>query len=199
MRIIDVSHNNGRLNWAAIGECAEIEGIQIKASEGTGFTDPQFEINKAGAAGVGKPYGSYHFLRPDSDAGDQAAHYCSVIGNEVGALVPWIDVEVIPSSSSPHGDLWYSIPIETRILKIIHFADVVLAQTGVDPALYASPSFVEEQLGSDPRLARFRLVVAEYGVSAPRIPAPFTEYYGWQNSESAHLAGMSGVDTDVMA
>jgi lysozyme len=63
--VIDVSHNNGAIDWKAVAG-AGIALAFLKASEGTGFTDPLFVRNQGAARAEGLMVVPYHFV----DAGD---------------------------------------------------------------------------------------------------------------------------------
>jgi len=193
---IDVSHYNGTVDWGLVAG-AGVSFAYIKATQGTGFVDPLFSENLSGAAAAGLQHGVYHYLTPGDQAEDQAAHFLKSIQDKVGELPPAVDVEA--TYAEPGGpDLWGEIPLEERVEKIVKFCDAVAAATGATSVLYASPSYITDMLGSDERLAKLGLWVAEYGVSSPRIPAPFKTHLCWQYSESGEVPGAgTGVDLDL--
>jgi len=195
-RGIDVSHHNGIVDWALVAG-AGIEFAYVKATQGSKYVDPRFVANLSGASAAGLQHGVYHYLTPGDQASDQANHFLTLIQDRVGQLPPAVDVE--PTFSYPGGpDLWLEVPLQDRVAKIVKFCSAVQQATGVVPMLYASPSFVTDMLGSDSQLGRYWLWVAEYGVSAPRIPAPFDRYSCWQYSESGSVDGAgTGVDLDI--
>ena len=60
----------------------------MKATEGTGYVDPMYATNRAGAMGVGIPMAAYHFASPDPSANEavlEADHYVAVAGNSCRA------------------------------------------------------------------------------------------------------------------
>ena len=193
---IDVSHHNGAVDWPQVAD-AGIQFVYIKATQGTGYVDPMFVRNLAGAAAAGIAHGVYHYLSPMAQAADQATHFLTTIDSKVGQLPPVVDVEPTFADGS-NIDLWSRIPMDERVEKVVKFCEAVRLGSGVNPMIYASPSFVEEMLGSDPRLGDYDLWIAEYGVSAPRVPKPFADYRCWQHSELGTVAGAgAGVDLDV--
>ncbi len=201
MKLVDISHHNGAINWASATASGDVDAVYMKATQGASYVDPMFFANRESAKEIGVPLGCYHYVTPTDQASDQAAHFLNVLGGTVGELAPALDCE--STYSQPGGaEQWAQIPMEQRIQKILKIGAAVVAGTGVPRlALYCSPSFVDEMLGNDPRLAVFDLWIAEYGVVAPRIPAPFTSYLYWQNSESGTVPGVGSgdVDTDVSA
>src|SRR6266404_7765463 len=76
-----------------------------KATEGTGYVNPYFTAQEAGATGVGIYIGAYHFARPSShpnitganSADSEAAYFWGVASNYVkyggSYLVPMLDWE----------------------------------------------------------------------------------------------------------
>jgi Glycosyl hydrolases family 25 len=76
----DVSHHQGDINL--VGASAVI----AKASQGTGFTDPTYALNRAQAARIGALFIAYHWL-DTSDAVAQARHAYSVVGPEVPLMI----------------------------------------------------------------------------------------------------------------
>ena len=201
MKLIDISHHDGSVNWQEALESGDVDEVYTKATQGANYTDPMFEANRAACVLRGIPHGAYHYVTPTDQAGDQANHFLAVLAGTVGQLAPALDVE--STYAAPGGaEEWAQLDMETRVSKICKIGEFISAATGVERlALYASPAFVAEMLGNDSRLAMFDLWVAEYGVSAPHIPAPFTKYLYWQNSESGTVpgVGVGSVDLDVSA
>lgn len=189
-RGLDVSHYDGEIDWARVA-AAGIRFAYLKATQGAYGQDPSFAVHLAGCIQHGVLHGAYHYLTPGDPAAAQAHNFVSRLGGKVGQLPPAVDIE--PTfGEEPHVDLWTQIPLEQRVEKLLKFCDAVQAATGVAPIVYASPSFVEETLGSDPRLAKYELWVAEYDAAVPRVPKPFSDYRCWQFSETGSVAGVAG-------
>lgn len=70
----DISSHQGDVNWDVYKNNSNF--VIMKASEGTGFTDPKFARNLAESRRVGLSRGFYHFARPD-------------LGNTVEAEADW--------------------------------------------------------------------------------------------------------------
>lgn len=97
----DVSGYQPSINWTTVKN-AGVAFVWAKATEGTGYTNPYFTAQEAGATGVGIYVGAYHFARPSlhpgiSGADAEAAYFWSVAGNYVkyggDYLVPMLDWE----------------------------------------------------------------------------------------------------------
>ena len=88
---IDVSHFQGEVDWQAV---AGVRFAFIKATEGLADIDPRFRQNWQDSRAAGLLRGAYHFLHPNLDARQQAAHFLSVVNLDDDALPPALDVEV---------------------------------------------------------------------------------------------------------
>src|SRR5918996_6642155 len=90
---IDVSHFQGEVDWQAVAG-AGVRFAFIKATEGVADIDPCFRQNWQDSRAAGLLRGAYHFLHPNLDAGQQAAHFLSVVRLDDDALPPALDIEV---------------------------------------------------------------------------------------------------------
>ena len=74
--VVDVSHHNGAIDWPAVAG-AGIALAFIKATQGVGFVDPNFERNRNAALAAGILAVPYHFL-DTADPDEQAGHFLDV-------------------------------------------------------------------------------------------------------------------------
>lgn len=89
---IDVSHWQGQPNWKNVKRRYGIAFALIKATQGTGFIDPEFERNWSGAAAAGLARGAYHFGVGTPGAA-QAKHFLDVVKPKEGDLLV-LDLEI---------------------------------------------------------------------------------------------------------
>lgn len=93
-RLIDISSNNPHpINWAEV-KGAGVDGVLIKATEGTGYTNPDYVGDRDGARAAGLEVAAYHFAS-FTDAALEAAHFHSVAGADAKML----DVESSENAS----------------------------------------------------------------------------------------------------
>lgn len=71
---IDVSGYQPSINWATV-KANGVKFAFIKATEGTGYTNPSFSSQYTGATNNGIIRGGYHFARPDVSSGAAQASY----------------------------------------------------------------------------------------------------------------------------
>jgi hypothetical protein len=83
--IVDLSSNNGHPIDYAAAKKAGVVAAFVKATEGTGYTNPHYAEDVAGFAAVGVPVLAYHFAS-FGDAAAEAAHFRSVAGARARVL-----------------------------------------------------------------------------------------------------------------
>lgn len=80
---IDISHHN---KWQKDNNLLNFnnhEFIICKATEGKNFIDPMLDTYMEEITKLKKPYGLYHYARPEkNDAITEAKHFCNTIGEE---------------------------------------------------------------------------------------------------------------------
>lgn len=185
---IDVSHYQGDIDWAKV-KAAGIVFAYAKATDGDTYTDPKFHANWQGMLGAGVLRGAYHFFQTNDDPATQANHFVEAIG-ALGAddLPPVVDLEV---SNGVYGG--NSIAANLQI-----WLDTVESATGRTPMIYTNSGFWNKTVSGD--FSRYPLWVAEYDVSAPKIPAGWSGWNLWQYSQSGVVDGVTGsVDLDILS
>src|SRR6266568_7456558 len=86
----DVSGYQPSINWTTVKN-GGVAFAWSKATEGTGYVNPYFTAQEAGAKGVGIYIGAYHFARPSShpnitganSADSEAAYFWSTAGSYI--------------------------------------------------------------------------------------------------------------------
>lgn len=197
---VDVSHHNEELRWQNLKATGRLFAF-IKATEGGDNQDNKFELNRDGAHSNGVICGAYHFFRPKTAVKLQIENFCSYVGAmRVGELPPVLDIEV-PSDwkgvREEHLADWQAIVMEDRIQRVLQWLVAVEKRLGIRPLIYASPNFVRDILGNDPRLAPYLLWLANYNVDAPTVPAPWTVWTFWQHSEKGRIPEFADTNLDL--
>lgn len=187
---IDVSHYDGAVDWAQVKASGRAFAF-VKATEGTTYVDPRFAANWAAMKQHGIVRSAYHFFHANKDPIAEADHFLQVMGPlETGDLPPTLDLEVDDGQSGA-----------VVAANTVKWLDHVAAATGMTPILYTSPSFVTGTLGSPVGLdSKALLWIANWQVTCPDVPAPFTTWPFWQYDSMGTVPGISGsnnVDLDV--
>ncbi len=92
IRGVDVSRYQGHIDWPTLAG----EGIDfafIKATEGSSYRDPMFDINLSEARKTDLRVGGYHFFSFESAGATQAANFIAAMPKLESSLPPVIDLE----------------------------------------------------------------------------------------------------------
>jgi lysozyme len=196
---IDVSHYQELIDWPKV-RASGVRFAIIKASEGTDFVDPMFEVNFRGAVAAGIVPGTYHFYLPRFDAVQQAQHYRSVLKDVVGStpcLPPCIDLETAGATKA------------LMNTSVRSFMQEMARLDGRPGLLYTSPGFWGTYLPV-PVLNQYRLTLSEidwaetyplwiahYTTGWPSQVYPWVGWTFWQYSSAGKISGIrSRVDLD---
>lgn len=130
----------------------------MKASEGNGYKDPRLDQHYNQVAAWGKPYGFYHFARPDLGNTPQAEAdwFLSLVGHHAGKCI-------------------YALDLEGSALKYAGYArwarewlDHVYAKTGVKPLIYIQ--------GSISNTVAAQVASGDYGLWAASDPSWYSAW-----------------------
>jgi lysozyme len=191
---IDVSHYQDLIDWTQVA-ASGVRFAFAKATEGTGYIDPMYATNLAGAAANGIAFGAYHFARPDlhpNGAITEADHFVDTAQIAPGNLLPVLDIERSGSLTPAAMTDW-----------ILAWLGEVTARTGVMPMVYTSPIGWSNRTDDTTAIADAgytMLWVAHWNVDAPTVPGNDWEGHGWtfwQYSDCGHVPGIAHcVDSD---
>jgi len=193
-QFVDISAFQGNIDFVAYRKWAAsfdgIARIAIKATEGTGFIDPNFATNRAKALDAGiDVLLLYHFARPDlgNNASAEANFMQSTIGNVRDSDLVVLDYEVSsPQANASWAYAWLSQQE---------------ANYGKLPGIYAASAYIQQRL-NDPRLTKYPLWLANWQFSPdarPPVPPPWTSYEFVQYTDKAtNVPGIAGtVDANI--
>ena len=176
---IDASHHQGPIDWARVAG-AGIRFAYLKASEGTGFTDPRFAAHRAAAERAGLAVAGYHYFQLCSDGAAQARHFLSVLdGRADPSLPPAVDLELAGSCADPP-------PAATLLAEIREFLARVDDHLATTTVVYLYPEF-EQRFGFADDLADHPQWVRRLGDRPPARP-----WAVWQYDDRGSVPGISG-------
>ena len=171
--VIDLSHHN-QISSVAKLTAAGIKGVIHKATQGTGFVDPNFVDRRKQLKDAGVLLGAYHFgIAGEGSA--QADHLLDVAGEDT--------LLVLDLEGNPQG---FDMALEEAEEFVHHIA----ARTGHFPGLYSGHT-IKEMLSNagirDPNqtvLSQCWLWIAQYGPK-PLIPVIWPKWTLWQYTDGA--------------
>lgn len=141
--------------------------VFIKASQGR-WVDEDFLYNWKASKGI-LHRGAYHYLDASASGKAQAEFFLGVIHEDMGELPVVVDYEY---RSQPKSKMF---PIFVQFIDTIH-------QEGFFPMIYTSPYYWENWGQNDDYWKLFMLWIANYEVSKPKIPKPWSDWDFWQKS-----------------
>lgn len=198
---MDVSNYQGNVDWTK----AWAQGARfayVKASEGTFYTNPNFDQQYGGSTDVGMYRGAYHFAMPTLTSGrDQANFFVDNGGgwtSDGRTLPPLLDIEYNPYDAetmpSGGGDTCYAMSPAELISWIRDFSNTIKARTGRLPMIYTATNWWNYCIGNTSAFADHPLHIAAYNeVGAGPVPYGWKTYSFWQYSATGPFVGDSNV------
>lgn len=122
---IDIASYQSGINLASV----PLDFAIVKATQGTGYTNPDYARAIAQVLGAGRLGGAYHYVSGGNAQGE-ADHFVDTVGGNVGHVVLAIDWE--QGDNAAWGDTSYLDAVVARVVE----------RTGVKPLIYCSQSVV---------------------------------------------------------
>jgi GH25 family lysozyme M1 (1,4-beta-N-acetylmuramidase) len=185
---MDVSAYQGNVDWqGAWNNGARF--AYIKATEGTYYTNANFEQQYDGSYNVGMIRGTYHFATPNTTSGGTQANYFVDHGggwSADGRTLPGaLDIEW-----NPYGSDCYGLSQGGMVQWILDFSDTYHARTGTWPVIYTAQQWWQECTGNQGDFTSTNpLWVARYANSAGTLPYAWGYYTFWQYADSGTFPG----------
>ncbi|MBB5954555.1 GH25 family lysozyme M1 (1,4-beta-N-acetylmuramidase) [Saccharothrix tamanrassetensis] len=176
---MDVSSHQGDVDW----DRAWADGARfayVKATEGTGYRNPNFGQQYDGSYRVGMVRGAYHFALPDRSDGAAQADFFADNGagwSPDGKTLPGaVDLEY-----NPYGDTCYGLSQEAMGGWVKAFSDRLVQRTGRHPTIYTSTSWWNLCVGKTVTFgATNPLWVAHYNDQLGPLPNGWDRHAIWQ-------------------
>lgn len=155
----------------------------VKATEGTGYTNPYFTQQYNGSYDVGMIRGAYHFALPDRSSGAAQANYFVDNGggwSGDGRTLPGVaDLEY-----NPYGEDCYGKSNSEMASWIEDFHDTYQDRTGRYPVFYTSTSWWELCVGGDHNFGEtVPLWIARYSDQPGELPSGWHMHTFWQYTD----------------
>jgi lysozyme len=182
---VDVSEFQGSINWTSVHNSGRDFAI-TRVSDGTGHLDPTFATNWAGIKAAGMVRGVYQFFEGTESGTAQADLLIQKVGT-LGAddLPPVADVEVLDGASGSQ-----------LVSNLAAWVAEIKAKTGRTPIIYTAPGFWNG-LPSTGQFSGEVLWVANWQVSCPDTPTPWTAWKFWQYDDGTTTPNVPGISGQV--
>jgi len=184
---IDVSKYQGTINWESVKQMkvndVQISFAFIKATEGLGNEDAQFDRNWKKIKSAGIIRGAYHFFLATKSGKAQAENFINSVTLLPGDLPPVLDIEQA-----------YGVPPEKLRERAREWLQTIQAYYGMPPIVYTNVDFYKHYLKDD--FDGYFLWVAHY--LQPVQPRIYRPWSFWQHNERGRVNGIyTIVDFDV--
>ena len=171
----------GEIDWPTLAG-QSLSFAFIKATEGSGFTDPRFSYNWEEARKTALRVGAYHFFSYDSPGKTQADNFIAAVPREPGALPPVVDVEFYGDKAA---DPPAAADVHPQLDALLRRLE---AHYGVRPILYATGKAYRLYL--EGRYDDYDLWIRDvYFTPSLSASRPWTF---WQYADNARLQGYTG-------
>ena len=173
----------------------------VKASQGSGWTDPRFVEHAARLKDLKILRGAYHFPNLlSSDVTGEVNCFLDSCKNgginwkDQGVLPPVYDVEPLNETQAKQFPS-QSKNITARMKK---WLETVEKKTGRTPIIYTSQRVWDELLLSPQGFDKYPLWVANYGtnLTQPKLPSIWKTYAFWQFLDDWTIGGVNGFDVN---
>ena len=185
MKIIDISHHNGKINWQKV-KADGIGGVMIRASYGWYNYDKCFKTNVREVQEQGLPWGLYHYTYATnmSEARKELYGFLNALRGLKPTLPVVIDTEDADSYRRKHGNPSWELLAQMLLVQLQG-----LERNGYYAMWYASKSWAENLMRIRPELKKYDLWLAHWGVAKPSMPCGL-----WQYTSSGGKYG-NGINT----
>ncbi len=189
---IDVNRWNNTVNWTSV-HGAGVEFAYLKATEGTSTKDPNFNTYYPAAYYAGLVRGAYHIGLPNLSSGTVQADYFASNGGAWSAdnqtLPGALDLEPNPYS----GGYCYGLSQSSMVSWISAFANEYHARTGRWAVIGTTLSWWKLCTGNYSGFAtRHPLWIVRWSTSAGTLPAGWSFFTFWQDTNCRKVSGISG-------
>ncbi|MFI6346058.1 lysozyme [Streptomyces sp. NPDC050560] len=184
---MDVSHYQGTVDWAG-AYAGGARFAYMKATEGTGYKDPNFSANYTGSYNAGFIRGAYHFANPNASGGAAQADYFVANGGGWSAdgktLPPMLDIEYGASSTC------WGLDQASMRAWITDFVNEVHTKTGRWATIYTTTDWWTQCTGNSGDYGGNNpLFIARYSSSVGTLPAGWATWTFWQFADSGTFPG----------
>jgi GH25 family lysozyme M1 (1,4-beta-N-acetylmuramidase) len=202
VRGIDISHQNGRIDWASVA-AQKIGFAYIKATQSSDFQDPLFARNWSAAAESGIARGAYHTFSFCKSAADQFANIKRTVEPAASDLPVAIDIELFAGQEKSNIN---ALAVEAKcalaagngairenVAALVNLIEEIYQKL---PVIYGN-DYVLDTVLTPTVTSKAGIWRVKYGL-ADRAPAP--PWTLWQFSENETVAGIPGtVDMNVLS
>lgn len=178
---IDVSHYQGKIDWASAANDSHVNFVYLKMTEGIDLVDNTYQHNLNEARRHGIKVGSYHFFRPNTSASSQFRNFKNVFDPRTQDLLPVVDVEVMPKGLAKS-------KFDSCLLELLKLIE---KEYGKKPMIYTGQNFYNKHFHGTSFVNEYKFWIATYADDQPVLWGN-DDYLIWQYSAKGRVKGIKG-------
>lgn len=185
----DFSENNVDVDWDAFKQSSGMDSVGFKVSEGETLQDKMFAVRFNAAAKRNIPVEVlYLFHHPSDDPNAEADLYIKTreAVTRDKTIPAGIDLETGKNPAE-----WANTP-QSKLYSDLQTLIARLVAEGYTVIIYSYPAFLEQYFPDADFLVVHDLWVAWYEPGPPKLPRPWTSWWGWQYTGTGQLPGVTG-------
>lgn len=189
---LDVSHYKPALDWDMVYQ----KGYRFsfcKATEGETYKDNTFVSHTKEAHKANLFVGAYHFARTKYDPLKQAQNFIDAIKNVEQVMGYSLELPPVLDIEWNDNKRGMDLTQESIFLKILDKLEETFNRV---PMIYTASGYFSSTPNPS-KFAKYFLWVANYGTSAPSVPAPWNDWQIWQYTDNEIIPGYGhGLDAN---
>ena len=174
---IDLSQEQGYVDWQSVSMDRLIDFVYLKATEGSTHIDSRYMANVTAAYNYGFLIGSYHRFTSDSSVEQQFFNFNKHVDHSAQRLLPMVELD----DESIRG--WSMAQMQDSLAL---FAWLVNDFYGSLPIIKTTQHFFESRLS--PRFEDYPLFIVDQSESQPKLDAK--HFYIWRRIEQGTIPGI---------
>lgn len=174
---IDLSQEQGYVDWQAVSMDRLIDFVYLKATEGSTHIDSRYMANVMAAYNYGFLIGSYHRFTSGSSVEQQFFNFNKHVEHSAQRLLPMVELD----EESIRG--WSMAQVQDSLAL---FAWLVNDFYGSLPVIKTTQNFFESRLS--PRFEDYPLFIVDQSENQPKLNAE--HFYIWRRIEKGTIPGI---------
>lgn len=175
---MDVSYDQGVINWDRVVYDTCVRFVYIKATEGASHVDDNYVSNVEEARKAGVRIGSYHRLTSHSDVDDQYENFSKTVEFAKQDIVPMVMVEAEDVKE------WTRQQVQDNLARLLQQIE---SRYGYEPVLRVRSGYYNENLA--PRFDGYVLFLTDYDKHHP-VTSGSARRQIWQEATQGVVDGV---------
>ena len=174
---IDLSQEQGYVDWQSVSMDHLIDFVYLKATEGDSHVDSRYMANVRAAYNFGFLVGSFHRLTAESSIVNQFFNFNKNVDHGAQQLLPMVEIDERSTKGWTQQQIQDSLALFTWLVNDFY---------GSFPIIKTSQKFYEKRLY--PRFEDMPLFIMDASESQPEVNSKF--FYMWRRTREGDIPGI---------